>query len=125
MPEPTNSGGSVNPADESGVIQIPQDQVHPSLANAPHPNQTATYPVTINGRQEQWTMDKLVAEAQTGAAGREAFQDAAAQRKENAKALAIQEDLEQVFQGGDDAIDAFRRLGAQYGVPGDEVEAIA
>jgi len=123
--EPTNQGGSVNPADEAGLVNIPQDQVHPALANAPHPNQTQTYPVTINGRQEQWTMDKLVAEAQTGAAGREAFQDAAAQRKENAKALAIQEDLEQVFQGGDDAVDAFRRLGAQYGVPGDQVEQIA
>jgi len=111
--------------DNTGLINIPQDQVHPALANAPHPNQTQMYPVTINGRQEHWTMEKLIAEAQTGAAGREAFQDAATQRKENAKALAIQEDLEQVFQGGDDALDAFRRIGAQYGVPGDKVEQIA
>jgi hypothetical protein len=113
----------VNPADEAGLVNIPQDQVHPALANAPHPNQTQTYPVQINGRVEHWTLEKLTTEAQTGAAGREAFQDAAAQRKENAKALAIQEDMELVFKDGD--LDAFRRIGAAYGIPGDEVEKIA
>lgn len=123
MPEPTNKGGSVNPADETGLVQIPNDQVHPDLANSPHPAQTTTYPVQINGRVENWTLEKLTSEAQTAAAGREAFQDAAKTRKENAKAIAIQEDLEMVFKDND--IDAFRRLGAQYGVPGDEVELIA
>jgi len=110
-------------ADDSTVIQIPNDQVHPSLANAPHPDQTRLYNVVVNGRQEQWTLDKLVSEAQTGAAGREAFQDAATTRKENARAIAIEEDMEMVFKEGD--IDAFRRIGAQYGVPGDKVEEIA
>lgn len=123
MPEPTNQGGSVNPADEAGLVNIPQDQVHPALANAPHPAQAQTYPVTINGRQENWDIGKLIAEAQTGAAGREAFQQAATTRKENARALAIEEDMKAVFEDGD--IDAFRRIGAQYGIPGDEVEAIA
>lgn len=123
--EPTVQGGSVNPADEAGIINIPSDQVHPAIANAPHPSQTQTYPVQINGRLENWTLERLTAEAQTGAAGREAFQDAAMQRKENAKALAVQEDLEQVFQGGEGAIDAFRRLGVQYKVPHEQIEQIA
>jgi hypothetical protein len=79
--------------------------------------------VVVNGKKESWTMDKLVSEAQTGAAGREKFQEAAEIRKENAKALAIHEDLEMVFKDGD--VDAFRRIGAQMGVPGDQVEEIA
>jgi hypothetical protein len=86
--------------------------------------------VTINGKQEQWPLDKLISEAQTGAAGREKFQEAAGIRKENAKALAIQEDMELVFKDGEDTplpdrMDAFRRIGAQFGVPGDRVEEIA
>jgi hypothetical protein len=128
MTTPTNQGGEGRPGtpgaeDDAGTINIPQDQVHPALRDAAHPAQTATYNVTINGRQEQWPLDKLIAEAQTGAAGREAFQQAAETRKGAAKALAIQEDLEQVFKEGD--IDAFRRIGAQMGVPGDQVEEIA
>lgn len=122
--EPTNPGGSPVPnPNEVAPINIPQDQVPTLLANAPHPDQTQTYPVTINGTVEYWNLEKLTAEAQTAVAGRQAFQEAAVTRKENARALAISEDLEQVFKEGD--IDAFRRLGAQYGVPGDEVEKIA
>ncbi len=125
MPDPTPQGGEGRPQhpSEDLTLQIPQDQVHPSLANAPHPDQTKTYPVVVNGRQENWTMEKLTAEAQTGATGREKFQEAATVRKESAKALAIQEDMKMVFEDGD--IDAFRRIGAQFGVPGDEVEKIA
>lgn len=124
-PEPTPQGGEGRAQHqmEDLTLNIPNDQVPASIANAPHPAQTATYPVQINGRLEQWSLERLTTEAQTGAAGREAFQDAATQRKENSKAFAIQEDLEQVFKEGD--IDAFRRLGAQYGVPGDKVEEIA
>ncbi len=125
MPETTNQGGEGRPqhSSEDLAINIPQDQVPAAIANAPHPDQTRTYPVTINGKMENWTLEKLTTEAQTGAAGREKFQEAAEVRKETSKALAIQEDLEMVFKDGD--IDAFRRLGAQYGVPGDEVEKIA
>jgi hypothetical protein len=93
--------------------------VHPALANSPHPDDTKTYTVTVNGRQEQWGLDKIIAEAQTGAAGREKFQEAASLRKEASRALALQEDLEAVFEGD---IDAFRRIGAAMGVPGDKVE---
>lgn len=123
--EPTDQGGESRPQHkgEDLAVNIPQDQVHPSLANSPHPDQTRTYPVVVNGKKESWTMDKLVSEAQTGAAGREKFQEAAEIRKENAKALAIHEDLEMVFKDGD--VDAFRRIGAQMGVPGDQVEEIA
>ncbi len=126
MPEPTsNTGGEGRAQHQSDdlAVNIPQDQVPQVIANAPHPDQTRTYPVTINGKAENWTLEKLTAEAQTGAAGREKFQEAAEVRKEASRALAIQEDLEMVFKDGD--IDAFRRLGAQYGVPGDEVEKIA
>ena len=120
---PDSTPPSANPADDVGLVNIPQDQVHPTLAHAPHPDQTQTYPVVVNGRQENWTLEKLTAEAQTGAAGREAFQDAAQTRKDNAKAIAVEEDMGMVFKDGD--IDAFRRIGAQYGVPGDKVEEIA
>ena len=126
MPEPTNNPGGEGRAQHQSddlTVNIPVGDVHPDLARAPHPDQTRTYPVVVNGRAENWTLEKLTAEAQTGAAGREAFQDAAKTRKENAKALAIQEDLEMFFKDNDQ--DAFRRLGAQYGVPGDEVEKIA
>lgn len=126
---PTNDGGRpaerVTPtaADDAGLINIPTDQVHPVLRNSPHPNQAQTFQVTVNGRQEDWTLDKLIAEAQQATAGRERFQEASQIRKEAAKALAIQEDMELVFKEGD--LDAFRRIGAAYGIPGDEVEAIA
>ena len=121
--EPTVQGGSGQP-DPNGVptINIPTEAVPTLLQNAPHPDQTATYPVVVNGRAENWTMEKLVQEAQTGAAGREAFQQAADQRKENARAIANDEDLGQVFKTGD--IDAFRRIAAQHGVPGDRAEEI-
>lgn len=122
--EPTPQDGSVQlDPNEVAPINIPQDQVPQLLANAPHPDQTKTYPVVINGRTEQWNLEKLTAEAQTGAAGREAFQDAATQRKENSRAIAIEEDMSLVFQDQD--IDAFRRIAAQYKVPGDEAERIA
>ncbi len=121
--EPTPTGGSVQP-DPNGVptINIPQDAVPTLLQNAPHPDQTRTYPVVVNGRAEQWTLEKLTTEAQTGAAGREAFQTAADQRKENARAIAVEEDLAQVFKDGD--ADAFRRLGATYGMDGTKVEEL-
>ena len=125
MPEPTNQGGEGRPQHQSEdlTVNIPANAVPGAIANAPHPSQTQTYPVVVNGRQENWTLEKLTAEAQTGAAGREAFQSAADQRKENARAIANDEDLKMVFENGD--VDAFRRLGAQYGVPGDQVEEIA
>lgn len=129
MPEPTNEqGGEGRPGtplatDDSTTIQIPQDSVHPDIANAPHPDQTRLVDVTINGKQERWTMDKLITEAQTGAAGREKFQEAAEVRKENAKALAVEEDMKLVFEDND--VDAFRRIGAHYGVDGTRVEEIA
>jgi len=119
--DPTNKADGQG--NDDGVIQIRPDDVHPALANAPHPDQNRTYTVTVNGRQEQWTLDKVIAEAQTAAAGREKFQEAAEIRKEAAKALAMQEDMELVFKEGD--IDAFRRIGAAMGLEGDEVEQIA
>lgn len=126
MPEPTNKADERHTPganDDSTILQIPNDQVHPALSGSPHPDQTRTFSVTINGKQEEWPLDKLISEAQTGAAGREKFQEASELRKESAKAIAIQEDLEMVFKEGD--IDAFRRIGAQMGVPGDQVEDIA
>lgn len=126
---PTNDGGrpaertTPTAADDAGVINIPNDQVHPALRNSPHPEQARTFEVQINGKTENWSLDKLIAEAQQAAAGREKFQEASQLRKEAAKALSLQEDVELVFKEGD--IDAFRRLGAAFGVPGDEVEQIA
>jgi len=125
MPEPTPQGGEARAqhANDDLTLNIPANQVPGQIANAPHPEQTRTYPVVVNGRSESWTLEKLTAEAQTGAAGREAFQSAAEARKDNARAIAVEEDLKMVFEDGD--VDAFRRLGAAYGVPGDKVEEIA
>lgn len=109
--------------DQTGLVNIPQDSVPSVIANAPHPDQTRTYDVVVNGKKESWPLDKLISEAQTSAAGREKFAEAAVIRKDASKAIAIQEDMEAVFKEGD--IDAFRRIGAAYGIPGDEVEKIA
>ncbi len=128
MPNLPNVGDSEqvkNQAQEepAGLVNIPADSVPGALANAPHPDQTRMYNVVVNGKQESWPLDKLISEAQTSAAGREKFAEAAEIRKDAAKAIAIQEDMDAVFKDGD--LDAFRRVGAAYGIPGDEVEKIA
>ncbi len=125
MPEstgtPANQERPATPGNEDdSTINIPSDSVHPSLANAPHPSQSQTYPVVVNGKQENWTLEKLTAEAQTGAAGREKFQEAAEQRKENARAAGIEEDLKAFFE--DDDEDAFRRVASAYNVPKEDIE---
>lgn len=109
--------------DDGGVINIPAGDVHPALAKSPHPDQTRLHDVVIDGKAEQWTYEKIIKEAQTGAAGRQAFQDAAAMRKENSRSAAIEEDLKMVFEEGDE--DAFRRVGAAYGIPQEEIDAAA
>lgn len=120
--DPTNAaGGSPNPNDpNSGIIDIPSSGVHPSLAGAPHPAQSQSYEVTVNGQKEQWGLDRLIAEAQQGAAGRAKFQEASEMRKQNAASIAIHEDLHEFIQSEDE--DAFRRLGARMGVPASTVE---
>lgn len=108
--------------DDSGVINIPNDQVHPALSNARHPDQVQTHTVDINGRQEQWTTEKLIAEGQKSVAAQENFQAGAAAKKEASGAIAFQEDMQAAFKDGD--TDAFRRAAAQMGVQGDEVERV-
>jgi len=111
------------PEEDAGLINIPVGSVPGALSDAPHPDQTKMYDVVVNGKQESWPLDKLIAEAQTSAAGRQKFEEAAEIRKDASKAIAIQEDMDAVFKEGD--LDAFRRVGAAYGIPGDEVEKIA
>ncbi len=113
----------VGSEENAGLINVPVDQIPSAIANAPHPSQTQTHAVKINGREEQWTTQQLIDRAQKEQAADEKFQQASQKEKEIATAINLQEDLEMIFKEGD--IDAFRRLGAKMGVPGDQVESIA
>lgn len=126
MPEPTKQQADERHtpvAEDDSTVQIPADQVHPALRDAPHPNQTQLHTLKRGDETVEVTTEELVQRAQKGWNADVLTQEAAQTRKDAAKAVAIQEDLEQVFKEGD--IDAFRRIGAQMGVPGDQVEAIA
>lgn len=114
VPIPTDAG------DNTPVIQVPAGAVPPQLANASHPQ---TQVIRVNGKDVQVTPEQMQAYAQKGAAADEKFQEAAEQRKSAATALQLQEDFETLKETGD--INAFRRIGASMGLPGDQVEEAA
>ncbi len=125
MPEPTNQGGEGRPGtpgaeDDSTTLQIPASQVPEALANSPHPDQVKMYSVKINGVEEQWPIEKLVSEAQQAVAGRRRFEEAATIQKDAASAIALKEDLHAALTDQD--ADAFRRVGASFGINGTETE---
>lgn len=120
--QPTGQAGGSD--EDVGTIQIPNEQVHPALANSPHPDMAQVHNVKVNGREEQWTTAQLIEKAQKGQAAEEKFQEAAQERKGNARATAIEEDLQIVIDGGEDAADAFRRIGEAYKVPADHMEKL-
>jgi hypothetical protein len=114
VPIPTDAG------DNTPVIQVPAGAVPPQIANAPHPDMET---IIVNGKAIQITPEQRTALAQKGAAADEKFQDAATQRKEAESAIQLKDDFEILKETGD--INAFRRIGAQMGLPGDQVEEAA
>lgn len=114
VPIPTDAG------DNTPVIQVPAGAVPPQLANAPHPQMAV---IRVNGKDVQVTPEQMLAYAQKGAAADERFQDAAEQRKEAESAIRLKEDFDRLKETGD--INAFRRIGAEMGLPGDQVEEAA
>jgi hypothetical protein len=111
-----------HPADDSerGTIQIPNSQVHPALGESRHPDETTQYTVKVNGDERKVSAAELIEGYQKSTAAGEKFQEAAQLRGEAAKAIALQEDLQALVQGDQ---DAFRRIGAAMGANGEEVEA--
>jgi len=75
----------------------------------------------VNGKEVTVTPDQYQTLIQKGLAADEKFREAAEIRKEAERAIATQEDLKQVILDGD--VDAFRRMGANLGIPGTEIEA--
>lgn len=114
VPIPTDAG------DATPVVQVPASAVPPQLAGAPHPDMET---IIVNGKAVQVTPEQKTALAQKGAAADEKFQDAATQRKEAEAAIQLKDDFEILKETGD--INAFRRIGAQMGLPGDQVEEAA
>lgn len=119
--QPTDQ--AVGSEENSGTIQIPQDQVHPSLSNSPHPSMAQVHQIKVSGETREVTTAQLIEMAQKGTAASEKFEEAATTRKENATAIAVYEDLQTFFEEGD--VDAFQRIGAQMGVPADQVAKVA
>jgi len=114
VPIPTDAG------DNTPVVQVPASAVPPQLANAPHPQMRT---IRVNGKDQQVTEEQYLAFAQKGAAADEKFQEAAEQRKGAETALRLQADFDLLKETGD--INAFRRIGASMGLPGDQVEEAA
>src|SRR3990172_9273565 len=75
----------------------------------------------VNGKEVTVTPDQYQTLIQKGLAADEKVREAAEIRKEAERAIATQEDLKQVILDGD--VDAFRRMGANLGIPGTEIEA--
>lgn len=106
----------------AGLINIPHESVVPVMREAPHPSANQVHNLMVNGRQVQMTTEQLYANVQKDLAGDEKLRTAAEQEKAAQTALAAEADLTALFKDGDP--DAFRRLGAKYGVSGNEVEDI-
>lgn len=109
--------------DSTPVINIPPNAVPPGMATAPHPYEQQTSTIVVDGQSRTVNQQELIALAQKGVSSDERFQDAAAQAKENAEAIAFWADMQLVAETAD--ISAFRRSGAALGLTGDETEEAA
>jgi hypothetical protein len=94
-----------------------------ALRNAPHPNDTVLHTIKRGDEEFQVTTEQLKTMAQKGWNADVVTQQARESTKAAERALSLQEDLEAVIKSGD--VDAFRRMGAIMGIPGDEVERSA
>ena len=120
----TTQGGSPQTGRrEDGTIDVPINAVPDAIRNSPHPQQTQLHTLKRGDETIQVTTEQLIEKAQKGWNADVLTQQARESTKAAEKALALQEDLEQIIKSGD--VDAFRRMGASMGVPGDEVEQAA
>lgn len=101
----------------SGVVQTAPNPTPPIMQAQGDP-QPQRY--IVNGKEVTVTPDQYTALIQKGLAADEKFREASELRKEAERAIATQEDLKQIILDGD--VDAFRRMGANLGIPGDEIE---
>ena len=116
-----NDGSPMTRTD--GTIDIPISAVPDAIRNSPHPDQTRTYTLKRGDEEVQVTAEKLVEMAQKGWNADAVTQQARETIKEYEKDHGMADDLRAIIQSGD--VDAFRRMGATMGIPGDEVEKAA
>jgi hypothetical protein len=124
MAEATNTGGSTEQIRRTdGSLEVPINAVPDAIRNSPTRNQTQLHTLKRGEETVEVTTEKLIEMAQKGWNADEVTQRARESEKAATRALAIQDDLEQVIKSGD--VDAFRRMGAAMGIPGNEVETAA
>ncbi len=124
MAEATNQGGSTEQIRRTdGSLEVPINAVPDAIRNSPTRNQTQLHTLKRGDETVEVTTEKLIEMAQKGWNADVTTQHAREAEKAAARALTIQEDLEAVIKSGD--VDAFRRMGAAMGIPGNEVETAA
>ena len=123
MSEATDSQGGSQMQRTDGALEVPINAIPDALRNAPHPSQTQLHTLRRGDETIQVTTEQLIEKAQKGWNADMVTQQARESQKAAERALAIQDDLEQVIKEGD--VDAFRRMGAAMGISGNEVEEAA
>jgi len=108
--------------EDAGLNNVPIDPTPDVLKEPGHVDLNSKVTVKINGQEIEKTVSELVVDAQKGLSAQEKFEQAAAKERELEGIRGREADMEAAIKHGD--VDAFRRLGAAYGVPGNEVEAI-
>jgi len=117
------TAGQGEAQDDDGAITIEKSDVHPAMLTAKPKSEGQLYTLRRGDEVQQVTEEELVRRAQIGWNGERLAQEAAEIRKDASKSIAADEDMRAVFEDND--VDAFRRLGAKYGVESAQVEAIA
>jgi hypothetical protein len=108
--------------DDTPVVNIPASAIPPGMATAPHPQQTGAV-LKVHGQEVTLTHEQLVEAAQKGMAADQNFQAAARDKAEAASAIAFRDKMKLLAETGD--VNAFRELGAEMGLTGDQVEDAA
>jgi hypothetical protein len=119
MPEVLGHGEGGSDVGEA--LQVPASAVPQVLRDSTSPKRA--YTIKVYGEEKTLPEDEIVKLAQKGAAADQKFQEVAAQLKAASKDKVIVEDIRKMMQEGD--IEAFRRVGAAFNIPGDQVEETA
>lgn len=106
----------INPGQNDGS-QPPAPAADPAPSSAP----PQTYPVTIDGKVQQLTLDELTKHAQKGIAADARFQEAARIREEAARDQKLAQSIRQLRKGFDE--DTFREVATGVGMTAEEIEA--
>jgi hypothetical protein len=115
------TGHGEHEQDVSEALSVPASAVPHVLREAEVPKRAFT--IKVYGEEKRISEDELVKLAQKGAAADHKFQEVAAQLKEAGRDKAIVEDLRKMMENGD--MEAFRRVGAAFNIPGNQVEETA